>query len=107
MAWPVWPRQLTSPGPVFFFQARCGVNGRRFMMPKLRTMCVDAESLQADLLEMNEMDGPVFKIKNDPRVTRVGGILRKWSIDELPQFWSVLTGEMSLDDAERFSGNRP
>ena len=88
--------KLTAPGPVLFFQVRCGVNGRRFMMPKLRTMCVDAESLQAQFEHLNEMDGPVFKIKNDPRVTPIGRFLRKWSIDELPQFWTVLRGEMSL-----------
>jgi lipopolysaccharide/colanic/teichoic acid biosynthesis glycosyltransferase len=88
--------KLSSPGPVFFFQMRCGVNGRRFMCPKLRTMCVDAEALQHQLAHLNEMDGPVFKIRDDPRVTPVGRFLRKWSIDELPQFWSVLIGDMSL-----------
>jgi exopolysaccharide biosynthesis polyprenyl glycosylphosphotransferase len=88
--------KLTSPGPILFFQVRCGINGRRFMMPKLRTMCADAEAIQAQLAHLNEMDGPVFKIRDDPRVTRVGQFLRKWSIDELPQFWSVLKGDMSL-----------
>jgi exopolysaccharide biosynthesis polyprenyl glycosylphosphotransferase len=88
--------KLTSPGPVLFHQVRCGVNGRRFMMPKLRTMVVDAEALQPQLAHLNEMDGPVFKIKDDPRVTPIGRFLRKWSIDELPQFWSVLVGDMSL-----------
>jgi exopolysaccharide biosynthesis polyprenyl glycosylphosphotransferase len=88
--------KLTAPGPIFFLQVRCGVNGRRFMMPKLRTMCVDAEALQAQFEHLNEMDGPVFKIKDDPRITTVGHFLRKWSIDELPQFWSVLIGDMSL-----------
>ena len=63
---------ITSPGPVFFFQTRCGVNGRRFQMPKLRTMCVNAEEIQRDLIDLNEMDGPVFKIKDDPRVTPIG-----------------------------------
>jgi exopolysaccharide biosynthesis polyprenyl glycosylphosphotransferase len=88
--------KLTSPGPILFRQLRCGLNGRRFMMPKLRTMCVDAESLQGEFAHLNEMDGPVFKIKDDPRVTPVGHFLRKWSIDELPQFWTVLVGDMSL-----------
>ena len=88
--------RMDGPGPIFFFQVRCGVNGRRFMMPKLRTMVVGAESLLADLEHLNEMDGPVFKIKDDPRVTAVGHFLRKWSIDELPQLWSVLVGDMSL-----------
>jgi lipopolysaccharide/colanic/teichoic acid biosynthesis glycosyltransferase len=66
------------------------------MMPKLRTMCVDAEALQAQFAHLNEMDGPVFKIRDDPRVTAVGRFLRKWSLDELPQLWSVLIGDMSL-----------
>ncbi len=88
--------KFTSPGPILFFQTRCGVNGRRFMMPKLRTMVTDAEALLPQLSHLNEMDGPVFKIKDDPRVTPVGRFLRKWSIDELPQFWSVLIGDMSL-----------
>ena len=85
-----------SPGPVFFSQVRCGRNGRRFKMPKLRTMDVDAEERKIELMHLNEMDGPVFKITDDPRVTRVGHTLRRWSIDELPQFWSVLMGDMSL-----------
>ncbi len=88
--------RLTSPGPIFFRQVRCGVNGRRFMMPKLRTMCVDAEELQSQVEHLNEMDGPVFKIRDDPRVTPVGRFLRKWSLDELPQLWPVLVGDMSL-----------
>ncbi len=88
--------KLTSRGPVLFFQVRCGVNGHRFMMPKLRTMCVDAEAIQAQFAHLNEMDGPVFKIRDDPRVTPIGRFLRKWSLDELPQLWSVLKGDMSL-----------
>jgi exopolysaccharide biosynthesis polyprenyl glycosylphosphotransferase len=88
--------KLTSPGPVFFRQNRCGLNGRHFEMLKLRTMVLDAEQQQAALLELNEMDGPVFKMKNDPRVTKVGAILRRWSTDEVPQIWNVLRGDMSL-----------
>jgi len=88
--------KLTSPGPVFFRQKRCSLNGRPFEMLKLRTMVADAEQQQAALLDRNEMDGPVFKIKADPRVTTVGAVLRRWSIDELPQIWNVLRGSMSL-----------
>ncbi|MAG30558.1 MAG: hypothetical protein CL908_06645 [Deltaproteobacteria bacterium] len=83
-------------GSIFFKQTRCGLNGRPFQMLKLRTMCVDAEARKADLAELNEMDGPVFKCKRDPRITRVGGFLRRFSLDEVPQFWNVLLGEMSL-----------
>ena len=88
--------RLDSEGPVFFRQVRCGLNGRRFEMLKLRTMCADAESRKVELLHLNEMDGPVFKIHDDPRVTRVGRFLRRWSLDELPQLWNVLRGDMSL-----------
>jgi len=86
----------SSPGPVFFRQVRCGLHGRRFEILKLRTMVVDAEARRAEVLDLNEMDGPVFKIKNDPRITGVGRFLRRWSIDELPQLWNVLRGDMSL-----------
>ena len=88
--------RLDSKGPAFFSQVRCGRNGRRFPMPKLRTMDVDAEARKIELMHLNEMDGPVFKIRDDPRITRVGHFLRTWSIDELPQFFSVLLGDMSL-----------
>jgi exopolysaccharide biosynthesis polyprenyl glycosylphosphotransferase len=88
--------KLTSPGPVFFSQERMGLNGRRFRCHKFRTMVADAEKMLADLAHLNEVDGPVFKIRRDPRVTRVGALLRKTSIDELPQLWNVLVGEMSL-----------
>jgi exopolysaccharide biosynthesis polyprenyl glycosylphosphotransferase len=88
--------RLGSSGPVFFKQLRSGQNGRPFEMLKLRTMVQDAEERKLELMGLNEMDGPVFKIAVDPRVTPVGRILRKWSIDELPQFWNVLVGEMSL-----------
>ena len=86
----------TSTGPVFFKQQRVGYNGRAFNCLKFRTMIEKAEEFQKDLLKLNEMDGPVFKIKNDPRVTKVGRILRKTSIDELPQLINVLNGVMSL-----------
>ncbi|MFP6685262.1 MAG: sugar transferase [Polyangiaceae bacterium] len=88
--------KLDGGGPVLFRQWRCGVNGRPFLMWKLRTMVDHADEMKGDLLHLNEMDGPVFKIKNDPRVTRVGAVLRKWSIDELPQFGNVIRGDMSL-----------
>jgi exopolysaccharide biosynthesis polyprenyl glycosylphosphotransferase len=88
--------KLTSPGPVFFKQKRVGLNKRQFTMYKFRTMVSGAENLQEKLLHLNEMTGPAFKIKNDPRVTRIGRILRKTSIDELPQLFNVLLGDMSL-----------
>lgn len=88
--------RLDSPGPILFRQVRCGKNGRRFVMHKLRTMYVDAEERKQELLAQNEMDGPVFKMKRDPRITRVGHWLRRFSIDELPQIWDVLRGDMSL-----------
>ncbi len=88
--------KLDSKGPVFFKQPRSGLNGKPFGLLKFRTMCTDAEELKKKLEGQNEMSGPVFKIKNDPRVTRVGRILRKYSIDEVPQFVNVLRGEMSL-----------
>ena len=87
---------LEDRGPIFFTQERCGLYGRRFPMIKLRTMCVNAEERKADLIGLNEMDGPVFKVKLDPRITKVGAFLRRYSLDELPQFWNVLSGEMSL-----------
>jgi exopolysaccharide biosynthesis polyprenyl glycosylphosphotransferase len=88
--------RLTSPGPVLFKQTRVGLAGRQFTLYKFRSMCVNAESLREQLLHMNEVSGPVFKIKNDPRVTPVGRLLRKLSLDELPQLWNVLRGDMSL-----------
>ncbi len=88
--------KLDSQGPVLFRQKRCGLNGRLFDVLKLRSMHVDAERRRAELVALNEMDGPVFKIRNDPRVTRVGRWLRRLSIDELPQLWNVVRGEMSL-----------
>ncbi len=88
--------KLTSRGPVFFRQTRCGLHGREFQLLKFRTMVNDAEKLKKKLLNLNEEDGPAFKMKQDPRVTPVGRILRKFSIDELPQLINVLKGEMSL-----------
>ena len=86
--------KIDSKGPVFFLQKRCGRNREEFFMYKFRTMVKDAETLKKGL--KNEMDGPMFKLKNDPRITRVGRILRKLSLDELPQLLNVLKGEMSL-----------
>jgi exopolysaccharide biosynthesis polyprenyl glycosylphosphotransferase len=88
--------KLTSPGPVFFRQIRMGLNKRKFSIYKFRTMVANAEQLQDQLLSMNEMAGPVFKIKKDPRITPLGRILRNTSVDELPQLFNVLKGDMSL-----------
>jgi exopolysaccharide biosynthesis polyprenyl glycosylphosphotransferase len=86
----------TDGGPVFFLQKRMGLNGRRFLCYKFRTMVVNAEQLKDSLMSQNEQEGPVFKIKHDPRVTRIGRFLRKTSLDELPQIINVLKGDMSL-----------
>lgn len=88
--------RLTSKGPIFFRQARCGLNGQPFMMYKFRSMVTDAEQRKHELQAFNEMDGPVFKVSQDPRITSVGRYLRKFSIDELPQLYNILRGEMSL-----------
>ena len=89
--------KLDDPeGPVFFSQVRVGRDGRKFRMWKFRSMVADAESRLASLSARNEKDGPVFKIKDDPRITRVGKFIRKTSLDELPQFWNVLVGDMSV-----------
>jgi exopolysaccharide biosynthesis polyprenyl glycosylphosphotransferase len=88
--------KLASPGPVFFRQIRVGLNKRQFSIYKFRTMVANAEQLQDQLLSMNEMTGPVFKIKKDPRITPLGRVLRNASIDELPQLFNVLMGDMSL-----------
>jgi exopolysaccharide biosynthesis polyprenyl glycosylphosphotransferase len=87
---------ITSPGPVFFIQERVGLNKRRFLLYKFRTMIKDAELKQAELESLNEVEGPVFKIRNDPRITPLGKFLRKTSIDELSQLINVLKGDMSL-----------
>ena len=88
--------KLTSPGPALFSQARLGQGGRPFTFYKLRSMCADAPARKKDVLALNEQDGPVFKATFDPRITPVGRFLRKTSIDELPQLWNVLKGDMSL-----------
>ena len=85
-----------SPGPIFFAQTRIGRNGRVFRIYKFRTMVVDAESRLKDLMKKNEMNGLMFKMEDDPRITKVGRFLRKTSLDEFPQFWNVLKGDMSL-----------
>ena len=88
--------KLTSKGPVFFSQKRVGKHGREFDMYKFRSMVVNAEELKEKLAAQNEMSGPMFKMKDDPRVTKVGKFIRKTSIDELPQLWNILKGDMSL-----------
>jgi exopolysaccharide biosynthesis polyprenyl glycosylphosphotransferase len=88
--------RIDSPGPVLFRQVRVGRNGKPFKVVKFRTMVEDAEELVIDLRDLNEADGPLFKISADPRVTRVGAVLRRFSIDELPQLWNVIRGDMSL-----------
>lgn len=88
--------RLTSPGPAFFVQTRVGLGGRPFTMYKLRSMHTDAEARLAELLDRNEGNGMLFKLREDPRVTRVGRVLRRLSIDELPQLWNVVRGDMSL-----------
>jgi exopolysaccharide biosynthesis polyprenyl glycosylphosphotransferase len=102
--------KCTSPGPVLFRQQRSGINGQPFTIYKFRTMVTNAEQLKHELAAMNEMSGPVFKVTNDPRITRIGKFLRKFSLDELPQLFNVLRGEMSLvgprplpvDEVKRF-----
>jgi exopolysaccharide biosynthesis polyprenyl glycosylphosphotransferase len=88
--------KLSSPGPVLFRQARVGMNGRLFTCYKFRTMVHGADQMKAELTHLNEMDGPVFKIRNDPRTTRLGRFLRRTSLDELPQLFNVLAGHMSI-----------
>ncbi len=116
LLWPLFAviaitMKITDPGPIFFVQQRFGLNKRRFGMIKFRSMVIDAEARQAALEHMNENAGPTFKIKRDPRITRVGALLRSTSLDELPQLINVVKGEMSLvgprplptRDVERFS----
>lgn len=107
------PLKLESPGPLIFKQKRVGKNGRIFHIYKLRSMYIDAEERKKELLAQNEMDGLMFKITDDPRITRVGRFIRKTSIDELPQFFNVLRGDMSLvgtrpptlDEYERYESH--
>lgn len=87
---------IQSPGPIFFKQTRVGKNGRTFTMYKFRSMYMDAEARKAELMSQNKMEGLMFKMDNDPRVTPIGRFIRKTSIDEFPQFWNVLKGDMSL-----------
>jgi len=103
--------KLESPGPVIYPSLRAGKKGRRFVCYKFRTMVSGADELKDNLRRLNQRRGPFFKIADDPRATRLGRILRKYSLDELPQFWNVLKGDMSLvgprphplDDVERYS----
>jgi exopolysaccharide biosynthesis polyprenyl glycosylphosphotransferase len=88
--------KLTSSGPMLFKQIRVGQGGRHFWCYKFRSMCIDAEDKKKLLMHLNEASGPVFKIKRDPRITPVGSIIRKFSIDELPQLFNVLKGDMSI-----------
>lgn len=88
--------KLTSPGPVFFSQYRVGMNQRQFRLYKFRSMVVDAEARKVELQHLNQRDGPAFKMDNDPRMTKIGRFIRRLSIDELPQLFNVLSGEMSL-----------
>lgn len=88
--------RFSSPGPILFRQVRCGLHGRRFTLLKFRTMVMDAEELRGRVAGLNVMDGPVFKAPKDPRITRVGRLLRRFSLDELPQLLNVITGDMSL-----------
>lgn len=89
--------KLEDPkGPIFFSQNRCGINGKIFKIYKFRSMYVDAEQRLDELIHLNEQSGPVFKMKNDPRITKVGKFIRKTSLDELPQLINVLKGEMSI-----------
>ncbi len=100
----VWPLlalaalliRLESPGPILYRHTRIGKNGVPFTMMKFRSMRQDADRVVQELLALNEASGPIFKIRNDPRVTRVGRVLRRLSLDELPQLFNVLTGDMSL-----------
>ena len=107
--------KIDSPGPVIFKQIRVGQNGRHFYIFKFRSMYIDAEERKAELMDQNEMSGGVmFKMKDDPRVTKVGKFIRKTSIDELPQFFNVFIGSMSLvgtrpptvDEVEKYQRNQ-
>lgn len=105
--------KLNDRGPVFYRQHRVGKDGKSFTMVKFRTMCVDADAKRTSLLARNEAEGPLFKMRNDPRVTRIGAILRRFSMDELPQLFNVVSGQMSLvgprpplpEETERYSSD--
>lgn len=88
--------KLEDGGSVFYWQERCGKNGKIFKMYKFRSMCMNADEYLEELEKLNERDGPTFKIKNDPRVTKVGKVIRKYCIDELPQLLNVIKGDMSI-----------
>lgn len=88
--------KVSSPGPIIFVQKRVGERGKLFDLFKFRSMVVDAESKKSSLAHLNERDGPVFKIENDPRITKFGRFIRKYAIDELPQLFNILIGDMSL-----------
>ena len=88
--------RIESKGPIFFGQERIGKNNKKFNMYKFRSMVSNAEELKERLQDQNEMSGPMFKMKNDPRITKVGKFIRKTSIDELPQLWNILKGDMTL-----------
>ena len=88
--------KLDSPGPVIFSQTRVGRNGKRFKFYKFRSMYIDAEERKKDLMKQNQVNGLMFKMDDDPRITKVGKFIRKTSLDEFPQFWNVLKGDMSL-----------
>jgi len=102
--------KLESKGSIIFVQKRIGLNGKEFKMYKMRSMVVNAEEIKSKLTSENEMSGPMFKIKNDPRITKIGKFIRRTSIDELPQLYNVLRGDMSLvgprpslpDEVEKF-----
>jgi exopolysaccharide biosynthesis polyprenyl glycosylphosphotransferase len=106
--------KVSSRGPTLFVQDRCGLGGHPFRFYKFRTMVQDAEHRKCDLEHLNEMRGPVFKIRRDPRITALGRVLRKLSLDELPQLWNVLRGDMSLvgprpptpDEVERYTARQ-
>ena len=93
----IWIK-LDSKGPIIFAQSRVGQDGEKFKMYKFRSMCMDAECLLDKLENENEMSGPMFKIKEDPRITKIGKFIRKTSIDELPQLFNILKGEMAVGD---------
>ena len=105
--------RVTSRGPALFRQVRVGLGGRHFVIWKFRTMAIDAEARLNELIHLNEHDGLLFKIRDDPRVTRIGRVLRRWSLDELPQLWNVIRGDMSIvgprpplpTEVERYDGD--